>query len=104
MEFSAASVSSRLPHVSWHVEDNPSREYVLSLLLVFVDERRPEDELVVVAVNVDRASDPRWTIDATGHLGTLIAEETELTASDQAEMLVNPSASSARVEAFLTAV
>lgn len=103
MEPWATSVSSQLPHVSWHIYDNTSsRVYALSLLLVFVDERHPEDELVVVDVTLNRASDPRWTIDATGHLGTFIAEETELSASDHVEMFVDPRAASARVEAFLS--
>ena len=70
---SAKQIAADLPRITWHIESPPSRVYALQLLLVFVDERLPEDELLVVSVTLARDQEPEWAIDATGLNGALIA-------------------------------
>ena len=98
---SARQIAAGLPRITWHIEGPPSRVYALQLLLVFVDERRPEDELLVVSVTLARDQEPRWAIDATGLNGALIAEEAGISEAQGAEMGADAELAAQRVAEFL---
>jgi hypothetical protein len=101
LEAAGHTVEQQLPSIVWHVEGGPTRHYLLSLMLVFVDAQNPEDELAVIDVTCSQGPVLRWTIDATGRDGTFIAEETGLTDPDHARMAEDPDAASAAVEGFV---
>jgi hypothetical protein len=81
----ADSIVSTFPTVIWHIEDAPKRHYSLKLLLVFVDQRSPDEELIVVDVSLRRGQIAAWTIDTTRGDGTFIAEDL-VSESDGARM------------------
>lgn len=101
MESAGRSVEQQLPSIAWHIEGEPTRHYLLSLMLVFVDPRKPEDELAVISVTCSRGPVLRWAIDATGANSILLAKETGLTNADHARLGDDPNAASAAVEAFV---
>jgi hypothetical protein len=103
LETEAVGLKSGYTNIESHVEDHPSNTYAVSLLLVFVDKAVVMDELLVIDVALTVNPDPHWTIDATGQLGTFIAEDRGISASDQLAMLADADAAAARVEAFMTA-
>lgn len=81
----ADSIVPAFPTVIWHIEDVLSRHYALKLPSVFVDQRSPDEELIVVDVSLRRGQIAAWTIDATEGDGTFIAED-PVTESDGAQM------------------
>ena len=89
------------PNIESHIEDHPSSIYALTLLLVFVDKAAVEDELLVIDVALELSPGPHWTIDATRGDGTFIAEDTNISESDQLTMLADAHAAAARVAAFI---
>jgi hypothetical protein len=96
----ADSIVRAFPTVIWHIEDALSRRYALKLLLVFVDQRSPDEELIVVDVSLRRGKVAAWTIDATRGDGTFIAEDL-ISESDGAQM-AHADVAAHRLATFLT--
>lgn len=101
LETAAIEIGSGDPSIEWHIQDLPSHRYALSLLLVFVDTTAVMDELLVIDVALTVEPESRWTIDATGQLGSYVAEDTGISESDQVTMLADADAAAARVHAFI---
>jgi hypothetical protein len=101
LEAEADAIRSGRPSIESHLEDHPSRIYALSLILVFIDKAAVEDELLVIDVALALDPGPRWTIDATRGDGTFIAEDTNISESDQLRMFADADAAAARVAGFI---
>jgi hypothetical protein len=59
LEAAGRSIGQKAPSIVWHVEGGPTHHYLLSLMLVFVDPRKPEDELAVIDVTCSQGPDHR---------------------------------------------
>jgi len=96
----ADSIVRAFPTVNWHIEDAFSRHYALKLLLVFVDQRSPDEELIVVDVSLRRGQIAAWTIDATRGDGTFIAED--LVSESDGTQMADADVAGLRLATFLT--
>lgn len=102
LEGAGRSIEQQVPNIAWTIEGGfQSTHYLLTLMLVFVDPRSPEDELAVITVTCSQGPVRRWTIDATGEDSIFLTEETRLSDEDHVRMAEDPDAASAAVEAFI---
>ena len=80
--------------------DVGSVHYSVSMLVDFIDQRTPQDDLVVVSVTAKGFESPEWSIDATQGDGTMIAEDV-IDHAASANMSADPDVAAERLRRFL---
>lgn len=101
LERFGSRMAKLFPGIEPHVEFHPSRVYAVAGSLSFVSTEAPENELVVISVQMRTGQKPKWEIDATDRDSVVFAELVEPAAREAARMASDPMVAAEALSRFL---